>query len=458
MPCLPSFSSFRSRPTLSMVVATYNVDAYIVDFFESILKQTDGLDGLEVIIVNDGSTDQSGRIAQKWSARYPEIFHYIVQDNQGVAAARNTGLQQATGEWICFPDPDDFFSPNYLAEMRTEMMGWKRQNLVAVVAPFIFYHESTDTYTDDHPLRGRFRSKVKRYNSTDMGHVLLPHTSNTFMRRSEIMKHGLIFDTRIRPTFEDAHFIIRLLLYCPGRVVSFLPDPVYYYRKRQTGDSLVDGVVANPEWYGPHLKHAYLSLLREAFALRGQVPAFVQNNVLFSLLSKLRYLIGPNYDPNVLQALAQNQFVDGLDGLMEYIDLETLENTSLSGFFPIHRQSLIARFKSDADLDLWVELRNSEPNSTDLALRWVVGGDAPDTVTIEIDGQQEPIDMRTCKTYMLFDQVYGRVFSHKIAKFPQYSLRILSQGRPLPINYKKKNLGTCLTYDICRMVLNETRI
>jgi glycosyltransferase involved in cell wall biosynthesis len=166
---------------LSMVVATYNVAPYIDAFFDSLVAQTTGLAGLEVIVVNDGSTDGSGNLADAWAARYPDTIRVIHQGNQGVATARNVGLAEATGEWICFPDPDDFLSPDYIAHVRAEIMRPETENLVAVVANMTFYYEATDSYGDDHPLRFRFSNGIQRHDSTDPGRFIVPHTSSVFM-------------------------------------------------------------------------------------------------------------------------------------------------------------------------------------------------------------------------------------------------------------------------------------
>lgn len=430
-----------------MIVATYNVAPYIEDFFESLLSQADGLSRLELIIVNDGSIDRSGVIAQEWERRYPRTFCYVEQENRGVSVARNTGLQHATGEWVCFPDPDDFLSPDYLTHVRREITGPYSRTLVAIATRLVFYRETTNTVTDDHPLHARFGSHITRHDSADMGHILLPHTSNTFMRRTDIEKHSLRFDDRIRPSFEDAHFITRLLLREPDRTVSLLPDPRYYYRKRLAEDSLVDGVVSNLEWYAPHLKYAYLSLLEEALRLRGHVPVFVQNNVLFSLLAKLRYLIGPNYDSTVLDHAAQEDFIGALSQIMTYIDTETLKHARLPGFFPLHRMALIACFKEDPLPAPRIVLQAPDSCADEIVLRWVRGGDVPDDIVITVDDVPACNDRRTSQRYMLFQRVYGQVFLHHIALRPGQNVCVSCSEETVSIWYKGQDLGAQVAYE-----------
>lgn len=98
---------------ISIIVPIYNVAKYLEDCLDSILMQT-YLD-YEVIMVNDGSTDESGEIAKKYSDKDKRFF-LIEQDNRGLSGARNTALKYAKGEYICMLDSDDKFTPTFLAE------------------------------------------------------------------------------------------------------------------------------------------------------------------------------------------------------------------------------------------------------------------------------------------------------------------------------------------------------
>lgn len=99
------------RCTLSIVIPIYNVEAYLKQCLESIVTQTGVRTDMqaEVILVDDGSTDHSGEIADRYDAEYPWI-RVIHKKNAGVAAARNDGMDAAHGEWLYFMDSDDWMS------------------------------------------------------------------------------------------------------------------------------------------------------------------------------------------------------------------------------------------------------------------------------------------------------------------------------------------------------------
>ncbi|MGY5954801.1 glycosyltransferase [Kosakonia sp. BK9b] len=98
----------NSAPLLSVVVAVYNGEAFLDQFFTCLVNQR--IESMEVIIVNDGSTDGSMAIVEKWRSQLPQL-QVIEQANQGVSIARNTGLAVATGQYLSFPDIDDVFKP-----------------------------------------------------------------------------------------------------------------------------------------------------------------------------------------------------------------------------------------------------------------------------------------------------------------------------------------------------------
>ena len=106
----------KNKPKISVIVAVYNVAEFLNKCLESILKQTMPMEDYEVLIINDGSTDNSTRIINAYVENYFN-FYSIYQENSGLSAARNTGIENANGEYIVFIDGDDFIEPTYLEEL-----------------------------------------------------------------------------------------------------------------------------------------------------------------------------------------------------------------------------------------------------------------------------------------------------------------------------------------------------
>lgn len=98
-----------SLAKISVIVPVYNVERYLPQCLQSCMDQT--LDDVEIICVDDGSTDRSGEIAEEYAARDSRI-QVIHKKNGGLSSARNAGLAVASGEWLMFLDSDDFLQPN----------------------------------------------------------------------------------------------------------------------------------------------------------------------------------------------------------------------------------------------------------------------------------------------------------------------------------------------------------
>ena len=90
---------------VSIIMPVYQVELYVERAIESVLAQT--LQEKELILVDDGSTDASGQICDRYALAYPDIIQVIHQDNQGLGLARNRGVAAARGEYIAFIDSDD---------------------------------------------------------------------------------------------------------------------------------------------------------------------------------------------------------------------------------------------------------------------------------------------------------------------------------------------------------------
>lgn len=95
---------------ISVIVPIYNLESCLEKCIASLCSQT--WKNLEIILVNDGSTDRSKEIMEKWASNDPRILS-VSQDNAGVSAARNTGLEIASGDWIGFVDGDDYLHPEF---------------------------------------------------------------------------------------------------------------------------------------------------------------------------------------------------------------------------------------------------------------------------------------------------------------------------------------------------------
>ena len=102
------------RPRFSIVTAAFNVQRYLPDFIRSVEAQRFASEDVEVIAVDDGSSDGTLQLLRAWADRSAGTVRIHPKPNGGQASARNLGLEHATGEWVTFADPDDILDPDFL--------------------------------------------------------------------------------------------------------------------------------------------------------------------------------------------------------------------------------------------------------------------------------------------------------------------------------------------------------
>ena len=102
------------EPLISVIIPAYRVEKRLDSCLETVCAQT--WKNLEIIVVNDGSPDGTGAVADAW-ARKDARIRVIHQDNEGVASARNRALEEASGEWIRFVDADDQLPPDSMEKL-----------------------------------------------------------------------------------------------------------------------------------------------------------------------------------------------------------------------------------------------------------------------------------------------------------------------------------------------------
>jgi glycosyltransferase involved in cell wall biosynthesis len=269
------------RPRFTLVSAVYNVEKYLPDFIASIESQDFALDRVQVVMVDDGSTDGSARILAEWQARRPALVTVISQANGGIAAARNAGLPHVRGQWVTFADPDDMLAPDYLSEVDA-FLGDRRDIGMAATKRTLF-QEATGRLVP-HPLQqAHFKPRNRIRNLDEQPEFFHEAVNSAFLRTEIVVGEGLRFDERVRPAYEDGHFCVSYLLRLKAPVVAFISTANYTYRKRADKSSTLDNSKTDPNHYTAQLEHGYLDVLQQAHVRRGHVPHWLQTNVLYQL-------------------------------------------------------------------------------------------------------------------------------------------------------------------------------
>ncbi len=207
----------------SVILPVYQVENYLEKCLSSLLPQCS--DDVQILLIDDGSTDGSLRILWEWQQRYPNI-EVISQPNQGVASARNAGLSRAQGEYILWVDPDDWVIPDWLSTIRQRLAETKPDLLV-----FDYIACEGDNQSECH--YGRPAGPVE---PTQLLYDLTEDTRLTSVLWNKVIHRsffeGFRFDKSLR-CMEDAELLIRIAPRLEH--IDYLPEPLYYYRIRPGG-------------------------------------------------------------------------------------------------------------------------------------------------------------------------------------------------------------------------------
>lgn len=267
-------------PRFSIVCAVYNVADYLPDFIASVEAQTFDLGRLEVVMVDDGSTDGSLNLLHDWQRRRPELVTILTKPNGGQASARNLGMDIASGEWFTFVDPDDTIEAHYLENVDGFLA--KHPDAVMAATRRILVFEA-DSQVAPHPLDQHFVRRNRLRNLDEHPSFFHGSAPASFVRKDIIDRTGLRFSEQVRPNFEDGHFCASYLLACDRPLVAFVRSAEYRYLKRASGTSTLGRSRTDPDRYTKVLQNGFLGVLRSALAARGFVPEWLQNMVLYEL-------------------------------------------------------------------------------------------------------------------------------------------------------------------------------
>ena len=210
---------------ISFVVPVYNVEAYVVQCLESIIGQT--YPNIEIIVVNDGSTDGSSGIVRAYETKDSRIKVFD-QENQGLSAARNAGMEQASGDFLWFVDSDDYIASD-ACERIVDALRSQSCDLL-ILGRYRFWEDGRRAY--DKISWGVSSADGRTYlTETIPRGIFTASACNKVIRADFVNRHSIRFQPGI--LYEDLYFTFQCLLQAGD--VTLLEEPFYFYRQNRAG-------------------------------------------------------------------------------------------------------------------------------------------------------------------------------------------------------------------------------
>jgi len=229
---------------LSIIIPIYNVEKYL-------RKCLDSIYGVkiekEVILINDGSQDRSFQIMEEYKKQFPEETVIISQENKGVSAARNQGLEIARGKYIYFMDSDDFIDAKEYEKFFEQVRG---SDIEIIHGNGVYYRqgkkEEVILEVKDSRMSGTISSGKELYDRFHNLEIYRDYVWLNIYRKDYLLKNSFHFDEGI--TYEDKVFSQKA--FWKAEKIKYLPIPFYFYR--QHSESIVHKLVNVLDYFYVH--------------------------------------------------------------------------------------------------------------------------------------------------------------------------------------------------------------
>ncbi|EAJ8453852.1 glycosyltransferase [Campylobacter coli] len=437
----------------TIISAVYNVEKYLDDYFKSIINQRlDFKKNIFMILVDDGSTDNSAQIIKKYQKKYPKNIVYLYKENDGQASARNLGLKYIQENnyktpWVTFTDPDDFLDRNYFYEVDKFLATHQDDDICMIGCNIIFYYEKQKIHKDNHPLNFKFKSGVQVKENYNLDSFIQLSAASCFMNIGYLDK--LLFDEKLKPNFEDAKFINEYLLDNINLKSAFLPTVKYFYRKREDGSSTLDLKLKSKNYYLNVTRNGYLKILSDCVKNKRDIPLFVQNLVLYDLCWQIKPLINSPEKLSILNESEQQEYLNLLDKIFSFIEIETVVNFSLAGCWFFYKVGILNCFKNEKPAFQIAYIEDYDPYKEQILLTYYTGDDK-DIESILIDREEVYVDYKKIVKYDFLDRVFcyqKRLWVH-IPKNAKDKLENFIDGEQSKISFNGKHYQSINIKDI----------
>lgn len=328
------------RYKFSVIIPIYNAEAYLKETIESVINQTIGFkENIQLILVNDGSEDDSEKICQLFQNQYPKNIVYINQKNKGVSGARNAGINYVLGEYVNFFDSDDVWGRDSFEKAWNFFKEHKGETDV-VTCKSIFF----EAKAGEHYLNNKFEKGDRIIRISDEPQLVLLSVTNSFISSERVRED--LFDETIS-VGEDAKFITKVIL--KKECYGVLQSAEYRIRKRHSKSSITQN--PNIGKYTVTMERYYKYLLDYSMQEYGELIPYIQ----YVVINGLKYRVTGTKE-SFMTDYEWKKYVETTTNLIRYIDDEVIASTL---FVSSYTKLFIFKLKYGKDMSALTTVDNS---------------------------------------------------------------------------------------------------
>lgn len=211
---------------ISIIVPVYNVEDYLMKCLDSILGQT--YKNLEIILIDDGSKDNSGNICDEYALKSEKI-KVIHKENEGLSVTRNLGIKVATGDYIAFIDSDDYITEDY-CEMLYNILKETKADVAS--AAYKVVRTDGSVIIDSSIDSGLYQNEIVEYEGTEIIKEFLRQKTFKNFVWNKLFKKSVICNFQEKVNYEDIVFSFNVL--STIKKITYINKNCYFYLKRST--------------------------------------------------------------------------------------------------------------------------------------------------------------------------------------------------------------------------------
>ncbi|MBM6629601.1 CDP-glycerol glycerophosphotransferase family protein [Mammaliicoccus vitulinus] len=313
---------------ISIIIPVYNTEEYIQETLDSIINQSMNFKDIQVILINDGSTDNSDFILTKYKNLYPNNIKYISKENGGVSVARNLGLKYVRGKYINFIDSDDKWG---LTTFQNVYNFFEKQPSIDVVSTRLSFF---DNMVGEHPLNYKYEPRKNKIVNLEVDYENIQmNASSAFFRASSIK--GMEFDTTLKYA-EDAKFVYNILKRTYKIGLMSYTQGCYWYRKRKNETSAIDNALSRETFYNSTIEKFHMYLVEDN---PYKLPKYVQMMILYDLQYRLRF---QEITLSTLNSKKLEIYADQIIKLLKLMDDDVISNSHLKQINAVYQIAILA--------------------------------------------------------------------------------------------------------------------
>ncbi len=295
------------RYKISVVMAVYNVEPWIREAIDSIIGQDIGFKNIQLILVDDGSHDNSGAICDEYATLYPSNIVVVHKENGGQSSARNAGIKISSGKYLSFLDPDDILQKNAFSSVFQFFEEHHDETDVVAVPIFMFGFQH-----GPHSLNDKFRSGSRIIDLENEWQTTQLSLAASFVK-TDIAKAYAFEENLEMPAAEDARELIKLLT--QKNTLGVVHNTKYMYRKRE--NSSLHNITQKKEYYTDYIPKFPVWAFDYCKKVLGYIPRFVMHTIMYDLQWHLRLNDIPE---GVLTEQEKQEYYIALEKLFQDID------------------------------------------------------------------------------------------------------------------------------------------